>query len=63
MINKLYQLVVVGNQKAIVAFVLSGAAVYLAVVGVSLDMTVGEALTVLVTGAVNAGGVWLKANR
>ena len=61
--HRLYNFLVVGNQKAIVAFVLAGAAVHFATVGVSLDMTVGEATTVLVTGAINAAGVWLKANR
>lgn len=61
--KNLYNLIVVGNQKAITAFVLSAAAVWLAVVGISLEMTVGEALTVLVAGAINAAGVWLKANK
>lgn len=61
--KNLYNLIVVGNQKAITGFVLSAAAVWLAVVGISLDMTVGEALTILVAGVINAAGVWFKSNK
>lgn len=61
--KNIYNLIVVGNQKAITSFVLAGAAVWLTAVGVSLEMTVGEALTILVAGVINAAGVWLKANK
>lgn len=61
--KNLYNLIVAGNQKAITGFVLSAAAVWLAVAGISLEMTVGEALTVLTAGVINGVGVWFKANK
>lgn len=61
--KNIYNLIVVGNQKAITGFVLAGAAVWLTAVGISLEMTVGEALTILVAGVINGVGVWLKANK
>ena len=62
-IKQLYSIIVVGNQKAIVGFVVAFLGTYLAVVGVSLDMTVGEALTSLCNGTITAIGVWFKANK
>lgn len=63
MFGQLYNTIVKGNQKAIVGFLVAAAGTYLALVGVSLDMTVGEALTVLTNGVVTAVGVWFKANK
>lgn len=63
MINTIYKTLVVGNQKAIVAFIIPLIGGWLLLAGVSLDMTVEEALSVIVISVINAGGVWLKANK
>mgnify|MGYP000917475002 CR=1 FL=1 len=60
--KELYGLIVVGNQKAIVGFVLAFATVWLSKVGLSLDMTVGQVLEAGVSAVVVAGGVWFKRN-
>ena len=63
--RNLYDFVVVGNQKAIVAFVLTlVGGLGLSVGGVNiLDVTVGELVGSTITAAVATAGVWLKANK
>lgn len=61
--KNIYDTIVVGNQKAIVAFVLPLVGTYIALVGLSLDMTIGQAVQVLVTAVVASGGVWFKKNK
>lgn len=63
MFNRLYNLVVTGNQKAIVGFIVAAAAVYIAQFGWSLDTTVGELIEALVAGTITAAGVWFKRNQ
>lgn len=65
MVSRLYKLIVKGNQKAIVGFVLTFvASLGLQINGVNLlDATVGEVINSTVAGAINAAGVWIKANK
>jgi hypothetical protein len=65
MLQSVYKLVVQGNQKAIVGFVLMVVAgLGFQVNGVNLlDATVGQVLSALVAGLITAAGVWLKANK
>ena len=62
MIHKLYTALVVGNQKAIMAFVLTALAVALAKVGLNLDMTLRQAGEAVLSALVVGLGTWLKAN-
>lgn len=62
MVKNLYDLLISGNQKAVVAFLVPSI-VGLIGYGVTGDMTVNEALTVVITGVLTSVGVWLKANR
>lgn len=61
--KNLYQVLVVGNQKAIAGFVLAGLAVVVSKVGFSLDMTLEQVVEAVVSAVVVAGGVWFKANK
>lgn len=63
--KNLYNLVVVGNQKAIVGLVLALiGGIGLQVGGVNvLDATVREVVNAGVLAVVTAGGVWVKANK
>jgi len=63
--SKLYSLLVKGNQKAIIGFVIAAVAgLAIQVNGVNLvDATVGEVIESVVSAAVIAGGVWFKANK
>ena len=65
--KKLYKLLVPGKEKAVVGFFVSGILSALALIGISGDMTVKEALVVLVTvlvTAVSTGlSVFHKANK
>lgn len=64
MLNNLYTLLVVGKQKAIVAFVLMlVGGLGFQVGGVDLlDATVGEVISALVAGVIGYASVWFKAN-
>lgn len=64
-VSHLYGVVVSGNQKAIVAFVLAAVAgLGLQVNGVNLlDASVREVVVAVVSGLVSSVGVWLKANK
>lgn len=59
----LYELLVVGNQKALVGFAVSAILSAFAVVGVSGDMTVRDALAVVLTGLLTALSVYFKSNK
>lgn len=59
----LYQVVVAGNQKAVVAFVVPLVLGGIAFTGITGDMTVEDALSLLLTSIITAGGVWLKKNK
>jgi len=61
--KNLYQLLVVGNQKAIVGFVVSAVLSAFAVVGISGDMTVRDALAVSLTAVLTALSVYFKSNK
>lgn len=63
-LKNIFQLIVKGNQKAIVGFVLAAVAgLGLQVGGTNLlDATVGEVVSSVATGAITAAGVWFKAN-
>jgi len=61
-VAKVYKWLVLGNEKAIVGFLVSGLLALLATANVSGEMTVDEALTALLTGALTAVTVWVKAN-
>lgn len=61
-LGQLYQLVVVGKEKAIVAFVVTAVGAYVAKHGVTLDMTLKDALTAVLYGVVGHVAVYLKAN-
>jgi hypothetical protein len=61
--KNLYQLLVVGNQKAIVGFVVSAILSAVAVFGINGDMTVREALAVSLTGLLTALSVYFKSNK
>lgn len=63
MLSNIYDAVVKGNQKAIVAFVLSAVAVFVAQAGFTVDTTIGEVVEALVAGVISAVGVWFKANK
>lgn len=60
--KKLINTLVVGNEKALVGFIVPGLLGLLLLGGVTGDMTVEEALTTLVTALLTAAGVWSKAN-
>lgn len=61
-LDKLWTLVVVGNQKALVALVVAAVGGLLLQVGVTLDMTVEEALQALSVALITAVSVWFKSN-
>lgn len=63
-VKNVFQLVVKGNEKAIVGFLLAAVAgLGLQVGGTNLlDATVGEVVSSVATGAITAAGVWFKAN-
>lgn len=63
LVQAIYKSLVVGNQKAIVGFVLAAGAVLVSKVGLSLDVTIGQALEAGVSALVVSVGVWLKVNR
>lgn len=62
-IQTIYRLVVVGNQKAIVGFVVTFILTFLAQFNISAEMTMNQALESLVYAVIGAAGVWLKANK
>lgn len=62
-LQQLYSFIVLGNQKAVVAFFVTGAAAILGAWGVSMDMTVGDALTLLFTSVFGSLLVYLKRNQ
>jgi hypothetical protein len=62
MIKQLYTLVVVGKQKALVAFVVATVGSYVARHGWTLNMTLGEALQSLFIGLVAHLSVFTKRN-
>jgi hypothetical protein len=59
LLRSLYHTIVVGNQKALVGFILT----FIATLGVTGDMTVAQVIESAVSAVVVAGGVWLKSNR
>jgi len=61
--KKLYELLVVGNEKALVGFVVSGILSAFAVVGINGDMTVRDALAVALTALLTALSVYFKSNK
>lgn len=66
LINKvsfLYDLLVLGNQKAIVAFIVPLILAPLALVGISGEMTVSEALGLLCTFILSGVSVWFTKNK
>jgi uncharacterized membrane protein (DUF441 family) len=62
-LSNLYQALVVGKEKAIVAFVVGAAVVQASKHGLSLDMTLKEALEALLGGAIAHVSVFLTRNR
>lgn len=61
--NVLYDKFVVGNQKAIVGFVLAAVATFVASQGWTLDTTIGEVVESVVSGVIVGGSVWFKSNK
>lgn len=63
--RNMYNFIVVGNQKAIAAFVVTLiGGLGLSVGGTNLiDVTIGELISSVVTAVVATGAVWLKANK
>lgn len=62
MFHKLYTTLVVGNQKAITAFLLSFLVVGLAKLGLTPDMTLNGILETALSAVIVSVGTWLKAN-
>lgn len=62
-VSGIYGTLVSGNQKAIVAFVVVTVGTILVQNGLSLDMTVKEAVEAVANGVISSVAVWLKANR
>ena len=64
MLSNLYNTIVKGNQKAVIAFALTFVGgLGLSVGGVNiLDVTVGELISSGITAVIATAGVWLKAN-
>ena len=61
--KQLYQLLVLGNQKAVTGFLVSGALSAFALIGISGDMTVRDALAVGFTALLTGLSVFYKANK
>lgn len=59
----LYVTWISGNQKAIVGFVVPMVLGSIAFTGVTGDMTVRDALSLLLTAALTGASVWLKRNK
>lgn len=59
----LYELLIVGKEKAIVGFAVSGLLTLLAMLNISGDMTVEQALTVLATAVLTGISVYAKRNK
>lgn len=60
---KLYDKLVSNNQKAIVAFLVPAIVGLGAYVGIDGEMTVNEAVGVVVTAVLTSAGVWFKRNQ
>jgi len=58
-----YDALVVGQQKAVIGFLVSGIVSLCLLIGISGDMTVREAVSGLVTGLLTGISVWLKTNK
>lgn len=65
MLSRLYEVVVKGNQKAVVAFALTFVGgLGLTVHGVNiLDATVGDVISTTMNSVIASFGVWLTANK
>jgi len=61
--KNLYELLVAGKEKAIVGFAVSGLITLLAMLNISGDMTVEQALTVIVTAVLTGASVYVKRNK
>lgn len=63
--EKIYNTIVAGNQKAVIGFVLTlVAGLGLQVGGVNvLDATVGQVIAAVVSGVITSAGVWFKTNK
>lgn len=59
----LYELLVAGKQKALVGGLVSGGLMLLALVNISPDMTVREAVTVIATAIVSYASTYLTPNK
>lgn len=62
MLRDLYVTFVVGNQKAITAFLLSFVAVGLAKLGLTSDASLGGLAETAISAVIVGVGTWLKAN-
>lgn len=63
MLKAIYNVIVVGNQKAIVGFILAVITVLISKVGLDLDMTIRQVVEALASGLIVSLGVWVKANK
>lgn len=63
LIQTVYTLVVVGNQKALVAFAVPSIIGAIAFTGITGDMTVSQAIGLLLTSAITGISVFLKRNQ
>lgn len=61
--QNLYGLIVVGKQKALIAFALGLVGTQLVNHGLSLDMTLGDALQALLAGLIAHGSVYFTPNK
>lgn len=59
----IYNQIVVGKQKAIVAFILASLTAFLAKQGFTLDTTIGELAEALIYGIIGYIGVYIKRNK
>ena len=62
-IKKIYQIVFAQKQKAVVAFIVAAIGSYIVKHGISLDVTVGDALQSIVAGVVAHISVYFTRNK
>jgi len=61
--KNLYALIVAGREKAFIGFAVSGLLTLLAMLNISGDMTVEQALTVIITAVFTGLGVYFQRNK
>ena len=61
--KQIYKLLVLGKEKAVTGFLVSGVLTALALIGISGDMTVKDALAVGFTALLTGLSVFYKANK